>query len=118
MVQTIGDQINVTNVSDAQRKYSKNDTEAGDKFASHDERQTIASEYTQNTMPNTRGVNSPGASQQLGYKPSIRGSFEARNLIPIAEETKSPQSHHIKPNMGPNLSQTNIKGRLMRGGNK
>ena len=47
MVQTIGDQINVTNVSDAQRQYSKNEIEAGDKFTSQDERQTIASEYTQ-----------------------------------------------------------------------
>ena len=119
MVQTIGDQINLTNVSDVQRLPSKQETEAGDKFASHDERQTIASEYTQNTMPGTLPVTSPGTSQQFGFfKASVRGSFEARNLIPIAEETKSPLSHQFKPNSGSNLSQTNIKGRLMRGSNK
>ena len=106
MIQTIGDQINLTNISDVNKQNSKHqDIEAGDKFVSHDERQTIASEYTQNTMPNTTNqVNSPGASQQHGYKTSIRGSFEAKNLIPIEEETKSPQSHYLKPNMGPNLS--------------
>ena len=89
---------------------------------SHDERQTLASEYTSNTMPNTtaQGV-TPAENQYDGKhcKSSIRGSLQLddKNLIPIEEETKSPKSHYIKPNMGSNLSTTNIKGRLMRGGN-
>ena len=92
---------------------------------SHDERQTLASEYTQNTMPNTttNQVMTPAENQTVVFdgKPcrsSIRGSLDDKNLIPIAEETKSPKSHHIKPNIGSNLSTTNIKGRLMRGSSK
>ena len=106
------------------RQNQKHDIEA-DKFVSHDERQTLASEYTQNTMPNTttNQVMTPAEHQTVVFdgkpcKSSIRGSLDDKNLIPIAEETKSPKSHHIKANMGSNLSTTNIKGRLMRGGNK
>lgn len=53
-----------------------------------------------------------------GQKLSIRGSIDSRNLIPIAEVTKSPKSYHQKANAGSNLSTANIKGQLIRGGGK
>lgn len=53
----------------------------------------------------------PFGNESKPKKSSLRGSIDSRNLIPIAEITKSPKSfHQIKPTAGPNLSTANIKG--------
>ena len=68
--------------------------------------------YTPAENPSLLGPD--GRLQKL----SIRGSIDSRNLIPIAEITKSPKSYHQKANAGSNLSSANIKGQLVRGGAK
>ena len=123
-IQALGDQINLTNVSEIQPEQSLKQAAEVDKNVSQDERQTLASEATANTQINTNNMNYQPADNLTPFGPdgklkksSLRGSIDSRNLIPIAEITKSPKSfNQIKATGGSNLSTANIKSQLTRGG--